>query len=373
MDVSLTLDNARTCMLDTTNLHSMNMRVCGAEHSNTLSFLRERPNDFLFAIKNTTLSLESLSFDGRNSKICQGTTDTFCTLSNCVVDDCGHHAVFESDGWLSAISSKFTLPIGMTSHGLVHSPSETCHFVLSGSIFQDWRTTERTSLTGTAFEQLDLSFSQFSNVSQTHSAFLQPLHRTFQSTSIVGCDVREVENDLYGSISRDMNNHNLIHAANTTFSRNFHSELNAYTTTCTTTQTTNITLQTSFSDCLFLGCKSTTNGAGISHYSTSSLTVSNCKFDGCRAESKDSSVTPLGGGISFTSTSTNTVSVSISGTTFVSCYAYMSGGIDVRHSTGKLLLNAEMKNCHFEKIPAHFNMLASASIMPSIPRSPTRD
>ncbi|KAK2940317.1 hypothetical protein BLNAU_24776 [Blattamonas nauphoetae] len=348
MDVSLTLDNARTCMLDTTNLHSMNMRVCGAEHSNTLSFLRERPNDFLFGIENTTLSLESLSFDGRNSKICQGTTDTFCSLSNCVVDDCGHHAVFESDGWLSAISSKFTLPIGMTSHGLVHSPSETCHFVLSGSIFQDWRTTERTSLTGTAFEQLDLSFSQFLNVSQTHSAFLQPLHRTFQSTSIVGCDVREVENDLYGSLSRDMNNHNLIHAANTTFSRNFHSELNAYTTTYTTTQVTSITLQTSFSDCLFLGCKSTTHGAGISHVSTSSLSVSNCRFEGCRAEPSQRNT--YGGGIAFESTSESAVRVDISGTTFVSCYAHTGSGISVRHQADKLTITAELTNCHFEAL-----------------------
>ncbi|KAK2940316.1 hypothetical protein BLNAU_24775 [Blattamonas nauphoetae] len=332
MDVSLTLDNARTCMLDTTNLHSMNMRVCGAEHSNTLSFLRERPNDFLFGIENTTLSLESLSHVLFALKLRCGRLRS--------------SAVFESDGWLSAISSKFTLPIGMTSHGLVHSPSETCHFVLSGSIFQDWRTTERTSLTGTAFEQLDLSFSQFLNVSQTHSAFLQPLHRTFQSTSIVGCDVREVENDLYGSLSRDMNNHNLIHAANTTFSRNFHSELNAYTTTYTTTQVTSITLQTSFSDCLFLGCKSTTHGAGISHVSTSSLSVSNCRFEGCRAEPSQRNT--YGGGIAFESTSENAVSVDISGTTFVSCYAHTGSGITVRHNSKKLIIKAELKDCHFE-------------------------
>ncbi|KAK2963841.1 hypothetical protein BLNAU_1410 [Blattamonas nauphoetae] len=349
MDVSLTLDNARTCMLDTTNLHSMNMRVCGAEHSNTLSFLRERPNDFLFAIKNTTLSLESLSFDGRNSKICQGTTDTFCTLSNCVVDDCGHHAVFESDGWLSAISSKFTLPIGMTSHGLVHSPSETCHFVLSGSIFQDWRTTERTSLTGTAFEQLDLSFSQFSNVSQTHSAFLQPLHRTFQSTSIVGCDVREVENDLYGSISRDMNNHNLIHAANTTFSRNFHSELNAYTTTYTTTINAELTGQNTFSSCLFTGCSSTTSGGGLTHNSAASISISSSKFESCSATPPTGSATNALGGGCFLYILATSATLSIVGTDFVSCSASYSGGFHMDQIDNQPIIDATLQNVLFTK------------------------
>ncbi|KAK2963096.1 hypothetical protein BLNAU_2119 [Blattamonas nauphoetae] len=348
MDVSLTLDSAKTYMVDTTNLHSMTMRVCGAQNSNTLRFLQYHPNDFLFAIENATLNLESLSFDAKNSKICQGTTDTFCSLSNCVVDDCGHHPIFESDGWLSAISSKFTLPIGMTSHGLVHSPSETCHFVVSGSIFQDWRTTEQTSLTGTAFEQLDLSFCQFSNVSQTHRVSLQPLHQNLQMTSIVGCDLKEVENNLYGSLSRDMNNHNLIHAANTTFSRNFHSELNAYTTTYTTTQYTGINLQTSFSDCLFLGCTSTDNGAGLHHYSASPLTVSNSKFEGCRAEPSETE-NHIGGGLYFRSTSESAVSVSISGTAFVSCYAHVGGGIAVIPQTMLFMIQAELNNCHFEE------------------------
>ncbi|KAK2948057.1 hypothetical protein BLNAU_17004 [Blattamonas nauphoetae] len=338
-------------MLDPTSLYSLNMHVVGADQRNTLTFVRERPTDFLFCIENTTVSLESLSFNGRNGRICQGTTDTFCSLSNCVVDDCGHHSVLESDGWLSAIWSKFTLSIGMTSHGLVDSPSETCHFVLSGSILQDWRTTEETSLTGTAFDQLDVSFCRFSNVSQTHSVLLQPLHQTFQTTSIVGCDLNDVENDLYGSISRDMNNHNLVHASNTTFSHSFHSEFNAYTTTFTSTQNTSVTLRTSFSDCLFHGCKSTTHGAGIYHFSSSSLTVSNCKFDGCRAEPSQT-LSTTGGGICFYSTSASAVTVNISDATFVSCYAHSGGGVSIRHNTGIPNIKAELKNCRFESLSA---------------------
>ncbi|KAK2948056.1 hypothetical protein BLNAU_17003 [Blattamonas nauphoetae] len=338
-------------MLDPTSLHPMNMRVVGADQRNTLTFVRECPTDFLFCIENTTLSLESLWFDGRNSRICHGTADTFFSLSNCVVDDCGHHAILESDGWLSAISSKFSVAIGMTSHGLVDSPSESCHFVLSGSIFQNWRTTEETSLTGTAFDQLDVSFCRFSNVSQTHSVILQPLHRTFQTTSIVGCDLNEVENNLYGSISRDMNNHNSIHAANTTFSRNFHSEFNAYTTTFTSQQNTSITLQTSFSDCQFLRCTSNANGGGIYHFSSSSLTVSNCKFDGCRAEPTQT-LNTIGGGICFYSTSGSAVSVTVTGTTFVSCFAHTGGGVYTLHNSAFRNIKAELKNCHFEALSA---------------------
>ncbi|KAK2948054.1 hypothetical protein BLNAU_17001 [Blattamonas nauphoetae] len=332
-------------MLDPTSLHSMNMHVIGADQRNTLTFVRERQTDFLFCIENTTLSLESLSFNGRNSRICQGTADTFFSLSNCVVDDCGHHAILESDGWLSAISSKFSVAIGMTSHGLVDSPSESCHFVLSGSIFQNWRTTEETSLTGTAFDRLDLSLCQFSNVSQTHRVSVQPLHRTFQTTSIVGCDLNDVENDLYGSISRDMNNHNLIHATNTTFSRNFHSEFNAYTTTYTTSQNTSLTSKISFSACQFLRCTSTTHGGGLCHSSSSPLTVSNCKFESCSASA-------FGGGIAFISTSASAVTVNISGTTFISCSAHTGGGVYTLHNSAFRNIKAELKNCHYESLSA---------------------
>ncbi|KAK2945417.1 hypothetical protein BLNAU_19686 [Blattamonas nauphoetae] len=184
------------------------------------------------------------------------------------------------------------------------------------------------------------------------------------NTSIVGCDVREVENDLYGSLSRDMNNHNLIHAANTTFSRNFHSELNAYTTTYTTTQVTSITLQTSFSDCLFLDA-SPPRMVQEFHVSTSSLSVSNCRFEGCRAEPSQRNT--YGGGIAFESTSENAVSVDISGTTFVSCYAHTGSGITpnlkiVILKQTPVLINVPASSCSISKTSITNTVLKDCTI-----------
>ncbi|KAK2962747.1 hypothetical protein BLNAU_2180 [Blattamonas nauphoetae] len=325
----------------------MNLNIFGTKQTNTLSLLRESGTKFLFSIKNSTLSLGTLTFEEGKHGICEGSADSYCSLTKCIVAFNGRISLFESDGIVSIMWSQIEPSFDISTSSLANSGSGKMTLLLIGNSFTNWRSHE-TSLSGTGIARLDLSLCHFVNVSHMCSPRHQPLHQTLQKTLISGNTLSQVENDLYGALFRDMNNMNEIHAINTTFTASYHSELNSYTTQYPSTVATS-TAGNSFQNCLFKGCRTGASGGGLFHNNAAPLSVTSCGFESCRSEPTETVTGTHGGGLFVLTTATAAVTIDIKKSTFKSCYAsYRGSGFDLRSGNAVRVLKITLEDLTLE-------------------------
>ncbi|KAK2962729.1 hypothetical protein BLNAU_2162 [Blattamonas nauphoetae] len=296
---------------------------------------------------NSTLSLGTLTFEEGKHGLCEGSADSYCSLTKCIVAFNGRTSLFESDGIVSVMWSQIEPSFDVSTSTLASSGPGKMALLLIGNSFTNWRSHE-TSLSGTDFARLDLSLCHFVNVSHMSSPRHQPLHQALQKTLISGNTLSQVENDLYGALFRDMNNMNEIHAINTTFTASYHSELTSYATQYPSTVDTS-TAGNSFQNCLFKGCRTGASGGGLFHNSAAPLSVTSCGFESCRSEATETVTGTHGGGMCVLSTATAAVTVDIKKSTFKSCFASHRGaGFDLRSGNAVRVLKITLEDLALE-------------------------
>ncbi|KAK2955174.1 hypothetical protein BLNAU_9903 [Blattamonas nauphoetae] len=331
----------------------------------------------LFVMINSSISMNSICFDVRNPKtivswissstvtltscsiMCGGTCSPFvvdshsgCDGSSISFVSCRHEPSTQNQLFPLVDFDSLTNPSfrpytnaddDITPHSAAGTVSVTCvNHLMSGAdlplgtgpllnfarISDDHHTPSSLSV------ETSLSHSRLLNVTSSPSPALRPFGSIGQSQKMIGVEVSECSNHLYGTVCDDMNNGGSVLCLNSSFSR------------CSTSLEPSSTFPTytlqhrsgseekfelprtdsssvSFSHCTFHTMTSTSDGgAFVSQSSSQGISIAACSFVNCSS----SDWAGNGGAVSISFSSSSPKSVSISSSLFTGSFAENNGG-----------------------------------------------